>query len=96
MESRDFIEMFVQKSVKQLESLRDYVHNFTTYLAKTVAIGNLTEQEWGRWFMRKLFIKYCRYIIEKTGAVVDEFSTFIFERLRQAIFSRMTAIKGAE
>jgi len=43
MELRDFIKMFVWKSVKQLGSLRNYIYNFTTYLAKVVAIGNFTE-----------------------------------------------------
>ena len=46
--------------------------------------------------MRGLPIKYCRHVIEKTGAVADEPNIFIFERLRQAVLSRMTAIEGAK
>jgi len=46
--------------------------------------------------MRGLPIEYCRHAIEKTGAVADEPSTFVFERLRQAVLSRMTAVEGAE
>ena len=43
MELKDFIETFVWKSAEQLESLHDYVYNFTTYLVKVVAAGNLIE-----------------------------------------------------
>jgi len=46
--------------------------------------------------MRGLLIKYYRHIIEKIEAVADEFSTFVFKRLRQAVFLRMTAIEGAK
>jgi len=46
--------------------------------------------------MRGFPIKYYRHIIEKTGAVADEPSTFIFKRLRQAILLWMIAVKGAE
>ena len=46
--------------------------------------------------MRRLPIKYCKHIIEKTEAIADELSTFMFKRLRQAILSQITAIKGAE
>ena len=35
--------------------------------------------------MRGLPIEYCRHIIKKTGAVADEPSTFMFERLREAM-----------
>ena len=96
MELKDFIKMFVQKSAEQPGSLRDYIHDFTTYLARVVAIGNLTEQERGRWFVCGLPIKYYKHVIEKTEAVADEPSTFMFERLRQAVLLLMTAIKGAE
>jgi len=82
MELRDFIKTFVQKSVEQLGSLRDYMHNFTTYLARAIAIGNLLNLERGQWFMRGLPIKYYRYIIKKIKAVADEPSTFVFKRLR--------------
>ena len=82
IELKDFIEAFVRKSVGQLGKLRHYVHDFTIYLAKVVAIGNFTEQEWGRWFMRGLFIKYCKHVIEKIGAIADEPNTFVFERLK--------------
>jgi len=47
MELRDFIETFIQKLMEQLRSLRDYMHNFTTYLAKAVAIGNFLDLERG-------------------------------------------------
>ena len=46
--------------------------------------------------MRGLPIKYRRYIIEKTGAVVDEPSTLIFKRLKEAIELRIIAIESAE
>ena len=46
--------------------------------------------------MRRLPIKYYRYIIEKTGAVADELSIFVFKRLRQAVLSQMIAVEGAE
>jgi len=35
--------------------------------------------------MRGLPIKYCKYIIEKIGAVMDKPNTFMFKRLRQAM-----------
>ena len=47
MELRDFMEAFVQKSADQPGELRHYVQDFTTILAKAVAVGNLTEQEKG-------------------------------------------------
>ena len=96
MELRDFIKTFVRKSAEQPGNLRDYVHDFTTYSAKAVAIKNLTKQEWGQWFMRGLPIEYYRHVIEKTGAVADEPSIFVFERLRQTVLSQMTAIESAE
>jgi len=43
METRDFIEAFVQKSTEQLGKLRYYVQDFTTILDKVVAAGNLTK-----------------------------------------------------
>ena len=46
--------------------------------------------------MRGLPIKYYRHIIEKIGAVVDEPSTLIFKRLKEAIESRIVAIEGAK
>jgi hypothetical protein len=72
------------------------VHDFTTILGKAVAVGNLTKQEKGWWFMQGLPIKYRRHVIEKIGAVVDEPRTLIFERLKEAVESRMVAIEGAE
>jgi len=48
MESRDFIKTFIQKPAEQLGSLRDYIHNFTTYSAKAVVAGNLLNLERGR------------------------------------------------
>jgi len=47
METRDFIEAFVQKSTEQPGKLRHYIQDFTTISAKAVAAGNLTEQEKG-------------------------------------------------
>ena len=47
MELRDFIKTFIQKLAEQLGNLRDYIYNFTTYLAKAIAIGNLTKQKQG-------------------------------------------------
>ena len=47
METRDFVEAFVWKSAEQLGELRYYVHDFTTILARAVAVGNLTKQEKG-------------------------------------------------
>ena len=46
--------------------------------------------------MRGLPIKYYRYIIEKTGAAVDEPSTIIFKRLKEAIELRIIAIEGTK
>ena len=46
--------------------------------------------------MQGLPIKYRRHVIEKTGAVVDEPRTLIFERLKEAVELRMVAIEGAE
>jgi len=46
--------------------------------------------------MRKLFIKYYRYIIEKAEAVANKPSTFIFKKLKQAVLLQITAIKGAK
>ena len=46
--------------------------------------------------MRRLPIKYRRYIIERIGAVVDEPSTLIFKRLKEAIELRIIAIESAK
>ena len=46
--------------------------------------------------MRGLPIKYRRYIIEKIGAVVDEPSTLIFKRLKEAVELRIMAVESAE
>jgi hypothetical protein len=46
--------------------------------------------------MRGLLIKYCRHIIEKTGAVADEPSTLVFKRLKEAIELRIVAVEGAK
>ena len=46
--------------------------------------------------MRGLPIKYRRHVIEKTGAVADEPSTLIFERLKEAVKLRIVAIEGAK
>jgi hypothetical protein len=34
--------------------------------------------------------------MEKTGAVADEPSTLVFERLKEAVESRIMAVEGAE
>ena len=46
--------------------------------------------------MRGLPIKYRRHAIEKTGALADELSTFIFERLKKIVELRIMALKNAE
>jgi len=46
--------------------------------------------------MRGLPIKYRRHIMEKTGAVADEPSTLIFERLKEAVELRIMAVENAE
>ena len=46
--------------------------------------------------MRGLPIKYRRHVIEKIGAVVDEPSTLIFERLKEAVELRIVAREGAK
>ena len=46
--------------------------------------------------MRGLPIKYYRYAIEQTGAVVDKPSTFVFERLKEAVELRIMAAENAE
>jgi hypothetical protein len=43
METRDFVEAFVRKLAEQLGNLRYYIQDFTSILAKVVAVGNLTE-----------------------------------------------------
>jgi hypothetical protein len=46
--------------------------------------------------MRGLPIKYRRYIIEKIGAMVDEPSTLVFKRLKEAVELRIVAVEGAK
>ena len=46
--------------------------------------------------MRGLPIKYRRYVIEKTGAVVDKPRTLVFKRLKKAVELRIVAIEGAK
>ena len=96
IETRDFVEAFVRISAEQPGDLRHYLQDFTTVSAKAVAAGNLTEQEKGWWFMRGLPIKYRRHAMEKTGAVADEPSTLVFERLKEAVESRIMATENAE
>ena len=96
MELRDFVEAFVWKSAEQLGELRHYVQDFTTILGKVVAVGNLTEQEKGWWFVWGLPIEYRRYAVEKTGAVADEPRTLVFERLKEAVELRIVAVEGAK
>ena len=90
------MEAFVRISAEQPGDLRHYVQDFTIISAKAVAAGNLTEQEKGRWFVRGLPIEYRRHAIEKTGAVADELRTLVFERLKEAVESRIVAIEGAK
>ena len=96
MELKDFVKVFVRKSVKQLGNLRDYMYDFTTYSAKVVAAGNLSDLERGRWFIYGLPIKYRRYVMEKTGAVADEASTLIFKRLKKAVELKIMAVENAK
>jgi hypothetical protein len=72
------------------------MHDFTTILARAVAIGNLTKQEKGRWFMRGLPINYCRHAIEIIGAVANKPRTLIFKRLKEAVELRIVAIEGVK
>jgi hypothetical protein len=46
--------------------------------------------------MRGLPINYRRHAMEKTGAVADEPSTLIFERLKEAVELRIVAVEGAK
>jgi hypothetical protein len=46
--------------------------------------------------VRGLPINYRRHAIEKTGAVADELSTLVFERLKEAVELRMMAVEGAK
>ena len=80
--------------MEQPDDLRHYMHDFTTILARTVAAGNLTEQEKGWWFMRGLPIKFRRHVIEMTEAVADEPRTLIFKRLKEAVELRIVAVEG--
>ena len=96
METRDFMEAFIRKSTEQLGDLQHYMQDFTTILSKAVAAENLTKQEKGWWFMRGLPINYYRHAMEKTGAVADKPSTLMFERLKEAIESRIIAAEGAK
>ena len=90
------MEAFVQKSTEQPGNLRHYVQDFTTISAKAVAAGNLSDPERGRWFVRGLPTEYRRHAIEKTGAVADEPSTFVFIRLKKAVESRMMVSENAK
>ena len=46
--------------------------------------------------MQGLPIKCRRHIIEKTGAVVDESSTLVFKRLKEAVESRIVAVENVK
>ena len=46
--------------------------------------------------MRRLFIKYNRHIMEKTGAIVDKPNTLIFEKLKEAIELRIIATESTK
>ena len=76
--------------------MRHYIRDFTTISAKAVAAGNLTEQEKGWWFIQGLPTEYRRHAIETTGAVADEPSTLVFERLKRAVESRIMAAENAK
>ena len=71
------------------------MQDFTSILVRTVAAGNLTEQEKGWWFMRGLPIEYHRHAMEQTGAIADEPSTLVFERLKEAVESDLLISKQA-
>jgi hypothetical protein len=90
------MEAFVQISAEQLGDLHYYVQDFTTILAKAIVAGNLLDSERGRWFVRGLLTNYCRYVMEQTGAVADEPSTLVFERLKEAVELRIVAVEGAK
>ena len=47
IETRDFVEAFIQKSAERPGNLHHYMQDFTTISGKAVAAGNLTEQEKG-------------------------------------------------
>jgi hypothetical protein len=46
--------------------------------------------------MRGLPIEFRRHVMEKIGAVVDEPSTLIFKRLKEAVELRIMAVEGAK
>ena len=46
--------------------------------------------------MQGLFINYRRHIMEKTKVVADEPKTLIFERLKEAVKSRIVAIESVK
>jgi len=46
--------------------------------------------------MRGLPVEYHRHVMEKTGAIVDEPSTLIFKRLKEAVELRIVTIEGAK
>ena len=96
IESRDFVEAFVQKSTKQPGNLHHYIQDFTTISAKAVAAGNLSDPERGRWFVQGLPTEYHRHTMEKTGAVADEPSTFVFKRLKKAVELRIIVLENAK
>ena len=43
METRDFMEAFIRKLAEQPGNLRYYIQDFTSILAKVVAVGHLTK-----------------------------------------------------
>ena len=44
--------------------------------------------------MRGLPIEYYRHVIEKIGAIVDEPSTLVFKRLKEAVELRIMAAEN--
>ena len=72
------------------------MHNFTTISARAVAVGNLTKQKKGWWFIQGLPIEYHRHAIEKIGAIADKPSTLVFKRLKEAIELRIIAAENVK
>ena len=46
--------------------------------------------------MRELPIKYCRHVMEKTGAVANEPNILMFKKLKKAVELRIIAVKNAK
>jgi len=46
--------------------------------------------------MQGLPIEYCKHVIEKTKAIVNKPSIFMFKRLKMAIKLKIIAVKNAK